>query len=120
MSGDDTSYNSGFTGLLGSSGTSYTGTAFPDSKYYDVYKASSGTTINALTACNDGVCYGHGLSETNKWHNDSAAFVSAEYPWFRRGGFYLNGSYAGAFNRGYGEGNPNDSVGFRSVMVNVG
>ena len=119
-SGDDTSYNSGFTGLLGSSGTSYTATAFPDSKYYDVYKASSGTTINALTACNDGVCYGHGLSETNKWHNDSAAFVSAEYPWFRRGGFYLNGSYAGAFNRGYGEGNANDSVGFRSVMVNVG
>ena len=42
-SGYDTSYNSGFNGLVGSSGTSYTsGIAFPEEKYYNVYKASSG------------------------------------------------------------------------------
>ncbi len=28
-----------------------TGVDFLDSKYYDVYKAANGTSINALTAC---------------------------------------------------------------------
>ena len=117
-SGYDTSSNSGFTGLLGTSGTSYTGTAFPDSKYYDVYKASSGTTISALTACNGGVCYGHGLSETNRWYNDdTAAFVSANYPWFQRGGNCFDGSDAGVFDGVNNDGGANDFVGFRSSLV---
>ena len=109
--------NSGFTGLVGTSGTSYTGTEFPDSKYYDVYKASSGTTISALTACNGGVCYGHGLSETNRWYNDTAAFVSANYPWFQRGGNYFDGSDAGVFDGVKNDGGANDFVGFRSSLV---
>ena len=116
-SGYDTSNNSGFTGLVGSSGTSYTGTEFPDSKYYDVYKASSGTTISALTACNGGVCYGHGLSETNRWYNDTAAFVSANYPWFQRGGNCFDGSDAGVFDGVKNDGGANDFVGFRSSLV---
>ena len=42
-SGNSTSSNSGFNGLVGSSGASYTsGIAFPEEKYYNVYKASSG------------------------------------------------------------------------------
>ena len=116
-SGNSTSWNSGFTGLLGSSGTSYTGTAFPDSKYYDVYKASSGTTISALTACNGGVCYGHGLSETNKWYGDNTSFVKANFPWFVRGGSYSYGSYAGAFYRNGNDGDANDGDGFRSSLA---
>ena len=117
-SGNSTSWNSGFTGLLGSSGISYTGTAFPDSKYYDVYKASSGTTISALTACNGGVCYGHGLSETNRWYGDNTGFVSADGPWLGRGGFYSDGSSAGVFV-GYGSvGDAGISRGgFRSSLV---
>ncbi len=116
-SGNSTSENSGFTGLLGESGTSYTGTAFPDSKYYDVYKATSGTTISALTACNGGVCYGHGLSETKRWYNDAIGFVSAKYPWFGRGGYYYFGSSAGVFDRSSGTGKGNSIYGFRSSLV---
>ena len=119
-SGHDTSNNSGFTGLVGSAGDQYTGVDFPDSKYYDVYKASSGTTINPLTACNGGICYGHGLSEVSSWYGDSAYFVNANIPWFKRGINYNGGSYAGAFNFENGWGYAFSAVGFRSVLSFVG
>ena len=118
-SGSSTSDNSGFTGLLGSAGTSYTGTAFPDSKYYDVYKAYSGTSINILTACNGGICYGHALSETYNWYGDSGSVVYANSPWMGRGGIYAGGNYAGVFNftSTYGSATNYSS---RAVLVNVG
>ena len=119
-SGYSTSINSGFTGLLGSSGTSYTGTAFPDSKYYDIYKASSGTTISALTACDGGVCYGHGLSEVSGWYGGYAFFVNANSPWFKRGGLYYDGSYPGAFYFGSNYGDAGYDYGFRSVLSPIG
>ena len=113
-SGNSTSKNSGFTGLLGSAGTSYTGVDFPDSKYYDDY-----TTTNALTACNGGICYGHGLSEVNGWYSDYAGFVDVDYPWFKRGGFYSYGSSAGTFDFFYYYGNAS-SNGFRAVLSQIG
>ena len=120
-SGSSTSNNSGFTGLL-YDGTSYTGIAFPDSKYYDMYKASSGTAISALTACNGGVCYGHALSEVKGWYGDGdyTYFVNDNGPWFRRGGDYDKGSTAGAFNRDGFFGSADYSFGFRSVVSFVG
>ena len=105
---------------MGTAGTSYAGEAFPDSKYYDVYKATSGTTISALTACNGGVCgvcYGHGLSETNKWYNDNASFVSASNPWMYRGGYSGNGINAGVFEFYYNTGAAAAGYGFRSTMA---
>ena len=119
-SGNSTSINSGFTGLVGSSGESYTGTAFPDSKYYDVYKATSATTISALTACNGGVCYGHGLSEVSRWYGDLSNFVSASNPWFSRGGICFDGSNVGAFYFTYIDGHAWKSNSFRSVVSFVG
>ena len=118
-SGSSTTRNSGFTGLLGSNGSSYTGVDFPDSKYYDVYKAANGTSINALTACDGGICYGHGLSEVSKWYGDYASFVYVYYPWFMRGGVSLNGADAGAFVFGSDFGN-GSNCGFRSVVSFVG
>ena len=119
-SGYTTTDNSGFTGLVGSNGSSYTGVDFPDSKYYDVYKAANGTSINALTACDGGICYGHGLSEVNHWYGDYAGFVHAHSPWFWRGGNYGVGDMAGAFLSNYYIGNANDLSGFRSVVSFVG
>ena len=117
-SGYSTSKNSGFTGLVGAAGDSYTGVDFPDSKYYDVYKASSGTTISALTACNGGICYGHGLSEASKWYNDYAGFVSAKYPWFKRGDNHSGGFGAGAFF--FDSNGGASSNGFRAVLSQIG
>ena len=118
-SGGSTALNSGFTGLVGAS-ISYTGTAFPDSKYYNVYKAYSGLLLNALTACDGGVCYGHGLSEVNGWYSDFASFVNAENPWFYRGGFYNSGANAGIFSFTYNYGFATTSFGFRTVLVPIG
>ena len=119
-SGNSTTYNSGFTGLLGYNGVSYTGVDFPDSKYYDVYKAANGTSINALTACNGEICYGHGLSEVKKWYGDSDNFVLAYSPWFGRGGECSSGAGAGAFNFSNNGGNAASFYGFRSVLSFVG
>ena len=119
-SGSSTTSNSGFTGLLGSNGSSYTGVDFPNSKYYDVYKAANGTSINALTACDGGICYGHGLSEVNKWHGDYASFVNANFPWFLRGGHSSLDAGAGAFGFNDNGGHAYNGYGFRSVVSFVG
>ena len=81
-SGYNSSYNSGFTGML-KDGTTYTGITFPDSKYYNLYTGSSYT--------------GHALTETKNWYSDDAIFVSASDPWFRRGGSSYVGTDAGVF-----------------------
>ena len=87
----------------------------PASKYFDDY-----TTTNPLTACNGGICYGHGLSEVRNWYDDNAYFVDDEHPWFKRGGFYNRGANAGAFYFGNGGGNAGDGDGFRVVLSPIG
>ena len=122
-SGMNSNYNSGFTGLLGSNGDSYTGVDFPNSKYYDVYKAANGISINALTACDGGICYGHGLSEVSVWYYDNIQFISANFPWLRRGGYYKGDLYsaqAGVFDFNAGQALANVYHGFRSVISYVG
>ena len=119
-SGYNASLNSGFTGLVGSSGTSYTGIPFPDSKYYNVYKASNGTTISALTACNGGVCYGHALSETHEWYTDFSSFVDAYSPWLGRGVLYSDLNSSGVFGTTISDGFSYDFYGFRSSLVAYG
>ena len=86
-----------------------------DNKYYDDY-----TTTNSLTACNGGVCYGHGLSETHAWYGDVAFFVSASNPWFSRGGYYFDDTDVGAFYFTYIDGHAYKGQGFRSVVSFVG
>lgn len=83
----------------------------PNSKYYDDY-----TATNSLTACNGGICYGHGLSEVRGWYGDYAGFVDASYPWFLRGGYYGDVSGAGTFNFGSSSGG-NSNGAARSVLV---
>ena len=112
--------NSGFTGLVGSNGTSYTGVNFPNSKYYDVYKAANGTSINPLTACDGGICYGHALSETSHWYNDYEFFAGAYTSWFKRGDYYYDSVSAGAFNFSCDYGHADRDNGFRSVVSFVG
>ena len=102
-SGKDSSYNSGFTGML-SDGTIYTGIAFPDSKYYNLYTGTSYT--------------GHALTETKNWYSDDASFVYSSYPWFRRGGGYGNGTRVGVFNFYSHIGNSSSDISSRPVISN--
>ncbi len=67
-----------------SNGTNYAGfSKAPASKYYDAYG-----TISATTACNNGICYGHALSETSGWYSERVEFVSSSWPWFERVGVF--------------------------------
>ena len=87
-------------------------TTLPDSKYYDNY-----TTTNSLTACNGGICYGHGLSEVSNWYGDYAYFVDGSYPWFPRGGYYKGGFRAGSFYFSGSLGSAGYDWAARSVLV---
>ena len=87
----------------------------PASKYFDDYM-----TTNPLTACNGGMCYGHGLSEVKKWYGDFTHFVGARSPWFKRGGFSYSDAYAGAFGFVNDDGSAGVNSGFRSVVSFVG
>ena len=104
-SGQNSSFNSGFTGML-DDGTKYTGIAFPDSKYYNLYTGLSYT--------------GHALTETKNWYSDGASFVVASYPWFKRGGYYYDGAGAGAgvFDFGISIGNSGYNNSSRLVISN--
>ena len=102
-SGYNSSSNSGFTGMLKDE-TTYTGIAFPDSKYYNLYTGSSYT--------------GHALTETKNWYNDSANFVSTSFPWFSRGGAYSISAGTGVFYFKYDIGSSNYNYSLRPVISN--
>ena len=102
-SGYDSSYNSGFTGML-ENGTTYTGIAFPDSKYYNLYTGDS--------------YQGHALTETAGWYSDYAYFVNSRSPWFIRGGDYSYGADAGVFYFNYYIGISVGSNSSRFVITN--
>ena len=109
-------YYSGASTTWGATSSSnYAGfSSAPDSKYYDDY-----TTINVLTACNGGICYGHGLSEVSGWYGGYAYFVNVNGPWIAHGGDYSLGSNAGTFIFGYSNGNAYSSNGFRAVLSQI-
>ena len=115
-SGISSSSNSGFTGKVGVGGSNYTGISFPNAKYYDVYKASSGTTYNEDTACNNDKCYGHAMFETKRWYGNYFLDPSVGGPWVIRGGYYYDG--IGLFGTSDINGGAADSHGsFRMVLA---
>ena len=118
MSGNDSTFNSGFNGTYGSkSGSKTDGTDFPtDTRYYDIYKANS-TTIGDDTwyKYNNGhlgdatkevaVSKSNSSSGNNGlWYQDYANFPAMTHPWFIRGDDFRYGAGAGVlgFSRGYG------------------
>ena len=78
------SSNSGFTGML-KDGTIYTGIAFPDSKYYNLYTDNSSYI-------------GHALTETANWYESAYSFINSERPWITRGGIFGSENNSGIFS----------------------
>ena len=110
--------NSGFNGPVygkdsdGSSMSWTSGVEFPEEKYFDVYTTTSGSM-----ACSGGPCYGHALSETAGWYDDSFVFISASSPWFLRGGRWYNSEDSGIFSSGFTYGSAGDFIASRSILV---
>ena len=107
--------NSGFTGMLGD-GKTYTGIAFPNSKYYNLYTGASYAGHDNLYT---GASYtGHALDETARWYSDNANFVYSSFPWFKRGANYFNNKYAGVFDFDNYSGEPYSGISSRFVITN--
>ena len=127
MSGGAHEYVAGYmSGQLGSSGFSATTLANYDSKYYDVYSASSTMTSYQYRILGDATgemgpfkTYLDGDNNSryhNSWYGDVSHFVDSAYPWFIRGGVYDNGVLAGQFNFDRYTGGANTYIGFRIVL----
>ena len=96
--------------------TSYMRTAAKP-PYVDIYNITNnnGCTWNT----NGSGCGGHALFETAGWGGVYAGFVDSSYPWFLRGGSWVNGAGAGVFLSG-GSGGDNDYFsGFRVALSAV-
>ena len=113
-SGKNSTSNSGFTGML-SDGTTYSGVAYPESKYYNSY-TNTGTYSSPVTNYTNDMQ--HALIETKNWYSDVADFVNSNYPWFVRGGGYGNSGGAGVFGFGYNYGIASNGCGVRLVITN--
>ena len=127
MSGGAHEYVASYmSGQLGSSGFSATTLANYDSKYYDVYSASSTFTSYQYRILGDATgemgpfkTYLDGDNNSryhNSWYGDHSNFVDSSSPWFLRGGSYDHGVLAGQFNFDRDTGGASAGIGFRLVL----
>ena len=119
ISGNSTSNNSGYTGML-EDGIKYSGKEWPATKYYETYISTDLTSNEGLlsaTACNGGICYGEALSETIGWYDDGRNYILSIGSWITRGGRSAYGSNSGMFNFGNSSGAAYKNASFHVVIV---
>ena len=96
---------------------------------YNKESGDSGLTVSGVPAehidiySGDSVSASHlgdALGETAGWYSDDADFVFSTFPWFRRGGYYRDGDYAGVFNFYDFTGEYFSDSGFRVVLSTTG
>ena len=107
-SGNSAQYNSGFTGKTTGTAANITGVAFPESKYYDIYKYGSSSDHTRYHL-------GDATTETKNWNSDSSTFACAS-PWFHRGGYNDTRSAAGIFAYEFSYGYPSVTTSTRVVL----
>ena len=108
MSGGAFEYVMGnYNKTKGSSGLTVTGVP---AEHIDIY---SGTSVSASHL-------GDATGETAGWYSDSVGFVNSSYPWFIRGGNYVDGDDAGVFDFYDFDGGAYSSGGFRAVLSTTG
>ena len=103
-----------------SSSQSWSNTTYPLSKYYDSY--THGTTSDNSSAyargrLGDATREMAPTGRTSNWYSDYAFFPDSSYSWFARGGYYSNGSHAGAFSFSSSFGN---AISYYSFRVSLG
>ena len=96
---------------------------------YGKTKGSSGLTVSEVPAEHIDIYSGTSVSashlgdatgETAGWYSDSVGFVNSSYPWFIRGGNYVDGDDAGVFDFYDFDGGAYSSGGFRAVLSTTG
>ena len=125
MSGGAWEYVAGYvSGKPGSSGLTPSNY---DSKYFDVYNASSTIISYQYRILGDATgemgafkLYLDGDNNSryhNSWYADYSDFVNSSYTWFGRGGAYADSVLAGQFGFSTNPGGTNSGVGFRIVLT---
>ena len=110
------SYNSGFNGTLSGGGSITNGIDFPESKYYDLYNYGNYNNYSRRILGDGTGEMGPFYSYTSSWYNDIDGFVYSSVPWFGRGGYYADGSVAGAFSFVSSYGRADGIISFRLVL----
>ena len=118
MSGENSSYNSGFNGTLSDGNSIINGINFPDSKYYDVYNYNSIFFSKAQRILGDatGEMGPFSISSISSWYTDYAYFVYGTSSWFYRGGTSYSGSSSGAFYFMKNHGGGSGMISFRLIL----
>ena len=99
MSGNDTDYNSGYTGIIYDSGnyTSYTGTySYPENKYIDKYSFGTSHAQRIRSKLGDATKEVYN-TEDYGWYSDYSYLAKSSYPWIIRGAFYVDVFDGGVF-----------------------
>ena len=128
MSGGAWEYMSSYiTGKPGSSGFSTTTLANYDSKYFDVYNASSAVTTYQYRILGDATGEmgpfkqyldgDNGSRLHSSWYGDSSSFVDSSITWLVRGGHYTHGVLSGIFSFTRYTGGTDTGGGFRIVLA---
>ena len=128
MSGGAWEYMAAYiSGMLGSSGFTTATISNYDSKYFDVYNASSDITSYQYRILGDATGemgpFQYYLDGDNKsryhssWYADDSDFADSSTPWFIRGGHYTFGVLAGTFFFARGFGDQSDNGSFRIVLT---
>ena len=122
ISGNSTSANSGYTGIIYSSGiyTSFVGNyVYPEGKYYDKYSFVTSYNQGIKSKLGDALKEVHN-KENYGWYNDFSYMVIRNYPWFIRGGYYNSVSNAGLLcsNRNSGSAVTSNSSRFIIILQN--
>ena len=112
---------------LGSSGFSASTLANYDSKYFDVYNASSATSTYQYRILGDATGEMGSFKEyldgdnASRWHSSwygsDSNFVDSSYHWFVRGGNYICGVLSGTFSFDRYTGGVYTDAGFRLVLT---
>ncbi len=124
MSGGTNEYmSSNINGKTGSSGLTMSNY---DTKYFDVYNASSTSTSYQYRILGDATgemgtfnssTLGNFSGNVSNWYATVSSFADSTYPWFTRGGGCSNGMIAGQFAFVRDTGAAYNYIGFRIVLA---
>ena len=117
MSGSSSSANTGYTGKLYDSGnyTNFTGTPFPNDKYYDKY--SFGIISSSRIRSKLGDAIKEVYNGTSGWWNNISGIARSEYPCFAHGGNYSIGDKTGVFASGSTSGSTSSTNSTRLIIT---
>ena len=124
MSGGAWEYVAGYVNNGNSSLTSYGSSLVNgDAKTKNVYSKGSSDSRDNNYSANSGK-YGDAVYETStngsgstSWYGDYSYFPYTDWPFFRRGGYYSDGTDAGVFFFNYSNGSSSGYISFRPVLV---